>query len=673
MNHAQGRSRTRRWIPAAVLALLTAAGAGLTGRAPGADAPGAGSPVYVKESDQAKASLHAADAYIRSGKWAEALDVLERLITAFPDSVYPVDAHRYISLRDYCHRRLAALPAEALALYRRRVDVAMRVRFDAARTARDAAALERLVDEGLCSSVGDDALDLLGDIAFERGDLNAARDYWRRIVEVCPDPSVDRATVSAKATLCLVALGQKAEAERELAALAKTHPQAQGVVAGRRQNLVAAVSHLMQQGTFRAPRPTAREDWPTLGGSARRTAVAAHPVEKGGFQWVVDLRDRKWTREYRQRQLRGARRRRYERRSADQWLSFHPVIVGDEAIVCDDANILGIHLHTGKRRWFYNKRGEAPGQVLGGKGARSAMGGAMARYTLSADAGRLYARLGRVGQMPAPFGIDPRRATPRTWLVAIDLTRRESNRPALWRRDAALGTLDNLQYEGAPLGADGDCFVCLSRGNPIRQCYLARLDGTTGRLKWLRYLCEGATAGRSAPTALASLDGRTVFCCTNLGLVAAVRASDGGIQWLARYRRDATDRSARSPRDLNPCVCVDGLVVAAPSDSGELVALDARTGRRRWVAPGARTRYLLGANHGLLFAIEDVPVAYALATGRRVWPRVVAPAKAPRVTYGRGVLAGDVIYWPTQSAIERIDQRTGRRVRPQWSMIQPAG
>ena len=52
MNHAQGRSRTRRWIPAAVLALLTAAGAGLTGRAPGADAPGAGSPVYVKESDQ---------------------------------------------------------------------------------------------------------------------------------------------------------------------------------------------------------------------------------------------------------------------------------------------------------------------------------------------------------------------------------------------------------------------------------------------------------------------------------------------------------------------------------------------------------------------------------------------------------------------------------------------
>jgi len=322
--------------------------------------------VYVKDSEQAKARLQTADAYIGQRKWGEALDVLERVIDRFPDSVYPLDAYRYISLRDYCHRRIAQLPPEGLALYRRRVDVAMDARFAKARAQRDVDALERLVDEGLCASVGDDTLDLLGELAFERGEFHVAREYWRRILEVYPDPSVDRAWVQAKATLCLMAMGRLAEAKLALADLAKHHPQARGRLAGREGRFVAILEQVMREPTFRAPGAAGREDWPTLGGSARRTAVARHPVEKGGFQWLVELRDRKAVREFRRRP--GTRRMPWRRRvvpSREDLLSFHPIIVGDEVIVCDATTVLGIHLHTGKRRWYYNVHDRPPSRARG--------------------------------------------------------------------------------------------------------------------------------------------------------------------------------------------------------------------------------------------------------------------------------------------------------------------
>ena len=625
--------------------------------------------VYVKESDQAKTFLRTADAYIRDAKWSEALDALERLVSQFPESVYALDKHRYISLRDYCHRRLAKLPPEALALYRRRVDVPLGVRFERARQARDAAALERLVDEGLCASVGDEALDLLGEWAFERGDFHTARAYWRRILEVYPDPSVDRASVQAKATLCLVALGQREQARQELAALAKAHGDAEGWIAGRKQNLVKALQTLMSVGMFRARRRGVREDWPTLGGSAQRTAIVSQPVEKGGFQWRVELRDPKSIRDYRQRQQHA--RRNWGRRTqvADEgWLSFHPIVVGEEVIVCDQASILGIDLHTGKRKWFFNIRGQPPGRILSGSSTRRATRGGVTRFTLSAEAGRVYACLGQTSAPDVRFQLLRRQTVPSTYLVAINLRSREIRRSPLWRTGSALGRLKDLRYEGTPLGADGDCFVCLSRGTTIRQCYVARLDGATGRLKWLRYVCEGARVGRRAPPTLVTLAGQSVYCCTNLGIIASLRASDGGTQWLARYPRVTTPRASHAPRDVNPCVYADGVVFAAPSDATDLIALDACTGRRRWLAPAGRVRYLLGTNHSLLLAAADVPVAYDVATGRRVWPRAIAPVKEAQATYGRGVLAGDMIYWPTRTAVERIDQRTGRRARPPWSM-----
>src|SRR5438093_1486788 len=67
-----------------------------------------------------------------------------------------------------------------------------------------------VADEAFCSRPAERALDLLGDLAFERGDFDEAESWWRLLVPPAgvkpdakddlayPDPRGDRALIRAK-------------------------------------------------------------------------------------------------------------------------------------------------------------------------------------------------------------------------------------------------------------------------------------------------------------------------------------------------------------------------------------------------------------------------------------------------------------------------------------------
>src|SRR5207253_8221101 len=80
-------------------------------------------------------------------------------------------------VRRLCHQRLASLPRASLEIYRQRVDTEATALLEQGRRARSPVPLRRLVDELFCSTAGDQALDLLGDLAFERGHFDEAR-HW---------------------------------------------------------------------------------------------------------------------------------------------------------------------------------------------------------------------------------------------------------------------------------------------------------------------------------------------------------------------------------------------------------------------------------------------------------------------------------------------------------------
>jgi outer membrane protein assembly factor BamB len=111
---------------------------------------------------------------------------------------------------------------------------------------------------------------------------------------------------------------------------------------------------------------------------------------------------------------------------------------------------------------------------------------------------------------------------------------------------------------------------------------------------------------------------------------------------------------ADANQDANPCLYADGLVYAAPRDTGRLRCLEAATGKTVWESAEFPVRHLLGVTNGRLIvaAAEDLRALDA-ANGVVLWRRF-------HTTVGRGVVAGDVVLWPTATGLIMLDAATGR-------------
>jgi len=117
-------------------------------------------------------------------------------------------------------------------------------------------------------------------------------------------------------------------------------------------------------------------------------------------------------------------------------------------------------------------------------------------------------------------------------------------------------------------------------------------------------------------------------------------------------------RSAHFYRDLTPCVYDRGRLFVAPSDTERVFALDASTGLMLWETSLAKdVVHLLGVAGDNLWASGEKLWWINASTGKvAFWPEGPTPRG-----WGRGTLAGDKVYFPTQTAIHVFDQRSGRK------------
>src|SRR5262249_24292151 len=104
-----------------------------------------------------------------------------------------------------------------------------------------------------------------------------------------------------------------------------------------------------------------------------------------------------------------------------------------------------------------------------------------------------------------------------------------------------------------------------------------------------------------------------------------------------------------------------GRVYGLPRDGRRLICLDAQTGERRWEShAGVALSHLLGAQDGVVIATGSRVVAFAAATGKVRW---MQPANSTP-GFGRGLIAGGEVYWPTRTEIHVFDLKTGELARP---------
>lgn len=646
--------------------------------------------------------LEAADRLAARQSWAGALDEYQRLLQEGGDDLVPestpadraVSTRRSVQLRRLCHLRIAALPPAALRLYRGRMDAQAKKWLEEGIASHDVSALRRVVDEAFCSRSGDRAAELLGDLAFEKGNFAEARHWWTLVVGPAgavadsrglrfPDPQVEVARVRARQILALVFDGELPRAAEELEAFRRLHGGASGNLAGRTGNYAATVQALLAD-RRRRPFTAADDDWPTFAGSPSRNRVLADALSErlwtDGPAWRVRLAGPGGEGE-------GPPAPRNEPGSvAARRLAFHPVIVGQRVLVADARHLTGYDLRSGRCQFRHDLL--AADRQRGLEGLRLQLPAVPdLRYTLTAADGRLYVRVGAQSlALLAPQGAGPAPAP--SYLVCLNLA--EGARPPTerWAIKARTGSGTAYAFEGAPLVHDGRVYAaesCLvgSRTKTALVCH----DADTAVLRWRREVCETPESEEEpAPRVrhhLLTLAGGAVVYCTHAGAVVAVDALTGKRLWGVRYpsRGPTTTGGDPPPRDLCPCVSVDRRLFVAPLDSDRILCLDAETGRTLWDREGIEAVHVLGVSRGrLLFTTTAGVRALDAATGGDGggWRQ---PAFGSLPGFGRGLLAGGWLLWPTRDVklpfraldvgdggqgrgLEALDPTRLRRLRP---------
>src|SRR5262249_53256125 len=132
-----------------------------------------------------------------------------------------------------------------------------------------------------------------------------------------------------------------------------------------------------------------------------------------------------------------------------------------------------------------------------------------------------------------------------------------------------------------------------------------------------------------------------------------------------------------SPRDLAPCLYAAGRLYVAPADYDQLLCLDAATGRTLWELGPLEVVHLLGVGQGrLIFTTPQGLRAVDAATGsdRGGWQQ---PSDGtPLGPFGRGLLVGDLVLWPTKLGLRVVRQTDGERpedLNPSWLDQVPPG
>jgi outer membrane protein assembly factor BamB len=662
-----------------------------------------GSAFHPDSSYAAESLLRSAARHVSDKQWPEAIELYLRVVDQHGDSVAQVPAtdpqadpsgtsQLFVNARQYCQAALAGLPAEGVAQYRRRVDVRAEQWFREASKTADRALLRRVVDAYFASSWGDQALDLLGDLEFRSGRFREALGAYHQLVPdplapkglVYPDTDVDVARVAAKILMCRAAMGLPPSAA-ELEGFRRAYPDLETRLAGRQGVIGSLVAESVLQDKWR-PAPAPLRGWPTFAGAPGRNRALAEKVDVGSFQWKIDLASSDFSpvsAEPNDIVRFGGNARPAPTRDTEP--AAFPIIVGDLVLVCDESRVQAFHLDarpkssTDEEVRAETLAWDSPYTPPFSQSSNNRAGSSLTapRHTLTASGDRIFARLGPTG-----------RGTSGGILYAIR-NNREVEGKLIWRKPASDVELPVPQggerhvasYEGAPVADERRVYMALTEASTDTWAYVACFDAETGQPQWVRHIgsapsnfdpMRGQQLGPLIGNRLLSLDGGNLYFQLNMGAVASLDAETGVVRWVATYPTPSRGTAVNPKRTPNPAIVADGLVVVAPEDAPGLFAFEKETGKLVWkTQPATEIQHLLGVAEGKLFATGNHLYTFDVKTGRalRVWPEAGARFDG----YGRGLLAGGCVYWPTRTEILVIDQATGGDIHESIPLFQSFG
>ena len=691
----------------------------LTGTIPAAPWPSAR--VSHPASPETRSLLLRADRFVTRGEWEEGVNALRVAMDAHGDERIrighgsaqkrlPKEPQLFISVRQYCHLKLinwsVTAPA-ALAIYRQQVDPLVKQRLQTALANQERHGLAEIAHRFFASSHADEALWHLGEWALERGDYNRARWAWERLhpalrhrpgdpdkglpfwlaVErkdpntdtlsaptvadssprhgwplAYPDSNYPLAELRARLLLVSILEGSSQRAKTEYQWYQQVHSLADGSIAGRQGLLVDLLRDLLDR-SHHWPTPAYRQGWSTFAGNQARSLAIPQAVDlELRAMWTVQIASDSLPR----------------RVAIEPQPPYFPVVVEDHVILHDAQRIQAFNLQTGHAAF----PGEFPTDNEDSKAVSSVLY-EQEPFTVEKQAGKplkrhyfaptlyrhqVFTALGfatNPAQQPYP--------TPSAQSQLIGLDLKAEGR--LLRGFPLTVPESGWTWDGPPVCDGSRLHVPLRKQTDTQsEVALARYDLATGQQQGLPVQIASSMHAKPAPSVnwpdnLLSLSNGYLLYNTNLGTIAAFDTEQDSLKWIFHYHRSArSERAAPRPAALlapTPCLVHKDFAIVAPLDSERILALDVTTGQLIWSVQreaGMELLHLLGVAGDRVIASGKALYAFDLYSGQL---RARFPS-APETTvhgYGRGLLAGNQVYWPTGRVLFFLDANSLSPVR----------
>ena len=203
--------------------------------------------VTLETSSSLEKKLRNVANLLKEQEWEPAFKMMQQVINEEGEILIPLHSRHYITASEYCQRMIAALPNEGLLFFRKQVDLQTKKLYETAQQKQNEPLLRKILKQAYVSSYGDDALWLLGKLAWERDEPAIARHYWEQLLPYphaieagqplpqlrYPDSPIKRADLLSRLVLCSLAEGNRQRAILELGAFEKLFPQVKGTIAGQ--------------------------------------------------------------------------------------------------------------------------------------------------------------------------------------------------------------------------------------------------------------------------------------------------------------------------------------------------------------------------------------------------------------------------------------------------------